>query len=47
VHREVGQKGADIRGTHGVWMAFLMKQNEAFNPLNIGFFRAIAQMLEP
>ena len=47
VHREMGEKGADVRGAHGAWMACVMQHHEALHPLPRGFFRARAPLLEP
>ena len=47
VERQIRQKGADFWRTHLLGMAFVMKQDEAFDPAEVGDFRAVAHMLEP
>ena len=47
VECQMRQKGADFLGAHLLGMAFVMKQNEAFNSAEVGDFCAVAHMLEP
>jgi hypothetical protein len=46
LHRQVSQKGTDLRCTHRAGMPFVMKENEAFDPIDIGSFSANAVMFE-
>lgn len=37
-HRQMGQKGRDLSGAHLIGVTFVMKEDEAFDPLHICFF---------
>ena len=47
VEGEVGEKGADLGGPHVFGVAFVVKQDKAFDPTEIGDFRVVAHMFEP
>ena len=47
VECQVREKGADFGGSHVFGVAFMVKQDKAFDPTEIGDFRAVAHMLEP
>jgi len=34
----VKEKGSDVRVTHLLWVAFVVEEDEAFDPVSAGFF---------
>jgi len=34
----VKEKGSDVRVTHLLWVAFVVEEDEAFDPVSVGFF---------
>jgi hypothetical protein len=43
---QVRQQGTDLWGAHVLGMAFVMKQDKAFAPTEVGFRCAVAQMFQ-
>ena len=41
-HGQVGQKGTNLVGSHGLRVAFAVKKDEAFHPIQIGLLGAEA-----
>jgi len=42
----VNEKGSDIRVAHLLWVAFVVEENEALDPVDVGFFGADGVALE-
>ena len=40
IHGQVGQEGLDFRNAHVLGMSFAVIENVAFDPADVGFFRA-------
>jgi hypothetical protein len=43
---KIGEEGFDFRNAHIFWMALLMKQNIALNPLDVSNFGSVGVTLE-
>jgi len=43
---EVSEEGVDLRGAHGEGVFFVMEEDEAFDPVGIGFDGAGAEVSE-
>jgi hypothetical protein len=46
LHREVRQKGLDVRGCHVLGMALVVEDNRPFDPGDVGLLRMPRIMLE-
>jgi hypothetical protein len=42
----VGEEGFDFRGFHLLWMTFVVDEDEAFDPVGVGFFGTDGTALE-
>jgi hypothetical protein len=46
INSEMRDEGANLSLGHFAWMALVMKDNKAPNPLGVGLFRANAQVAD-